>query len=86
LGTWLWANVMGKHRIQSAPHPDGGWDWSCSCGVKGHSGDQRDHWAEVGIRDLNRRGGSVQFTPEVERIRRKAIFAALDREIKRGKQ
>ena len=29
--------------------------------------------------------GSVQFRLEVEPLRRKAIFAALDREIKRGK-
>ena len=83
-GHGFWADVIGKHKIQSAPHPDGGWDWSCSCGKKGHSADQRDHWMDVGIRA--RRGGSVQLTPDLERLRRKAIFAVLDREIRRSKR
>ena len=85
-GHGFWADVIRKHKIQSKAHPDGGCDWSCSCGENGHSADQRDHWMDVGIRALNRRGGSMQLPPDLELLRRKGIFAALDREIRRRKQ
>src|ERR1700746_1330788 len=73
-----WTELLAEHKIQSVRRVLG-WAWSCSCGEKGLSADRRDHSADVVIRAINiRRGGSVKYTPKLERIRRKAILAALD--------
>jgi hypothetical protein len=80
-----------EHEIQSAPRPERGWDWSCTCGEKGFSGDHRDHWADVIIKaieqtEIDHRGSVQPRTPERLRALREVIFYAVDEEIKRGKQ
>jgi len=83
--------LLKEHKIQSAPRPDGGWNWSCSCGDKGHSADRRDHWADVMI-DRTKEGevehyGAVSHrTAEHWRALRDVIFYAVEEEIKRSKQ
>ena len=83
--------LLKEHEIQSAPRPDGGWDWSCSCGEKGVSDDRCDHWADLIIKaieqtEIEHRGSVHPRTPERLRTLREVIFDALDEEIKRAKQ
>ena len=84
--TWL----LKEHKIESAPRPDGGWDWSCSCGEKGLSADHRDHWADVIIKkivegEIEHCGAVSHRTPEHWRALRDVIFSAVD-EAQRGRQ
>ena len=83
--------LLAEHKIQSALRPEGGWDWSCSCGEKGHSADQRDHWADVMINlikegEIERYGAVSHRTPEHWRDLRDVIFSAVDEDIKRSKE
>jgi hypothetical protein len=34
-----WTEPLAEHKVDSAPWPDCGWDWCCSCGEKGQSAD-----------------------------------------------
>ena len=83
--------LLAEHKIESAQRPEGGWDWSCSCGEKGVSADRRDHWADViiqGIHDseIRRYGTAQPRAPEHERELREVIFYEIDEEARRSKQ
>jgi len=82
--TWL----LAEHKIQSAPRPESGWDWSCSCGEKRFSADRRDHWADVLIKKIEE--GEIEHydavshrTPEHWRALRYVIFYAIDEELRK---